>query len=475
MADETNPILTETESNSTKGEAEERTEHPTTGYPKASGLPTLQNALFPSGGNRLFGFIRRDIFLYVIGILLVAGAGYYVYVESTVGLFTAFSHGVCILLAFLWLILVHDNIPVVLSRINWKETRIHPAWVVVFFALMLRYYSYSIFPPINQTGFEELETGEVASNYLIAGRLPIGFRFTNLLAALGLTSDSTLRLFALRLPFQIVGLISLVLLVFSLRSLKVSWLPTLLVTFIAATMRFLVVATAVADELFFGMSILTVVLLFLIKSEDSKTDQPFWLSAAGIFAGMLMYEYASYRAAIVVLIFLSLWKCFTSKVGDRSRAWFNIFSFLIPFILVALPIIFHTLRHPEYSELFESFTRHSAGRATLLPETGVFQLRRQAQALTGWTVEISPYYTPPRESLLLPPIGWLFGISFLHGLFFAGRGFPRILGINILLTVLGASFLANNLNIGRMAPTFPMLLLLSGFFWKKCMKKSCAG
>lgn len=438
---------------------------------KGQNLPVRTNSpLFP-GKKNPFNSLRRDVRLYLVGTLFAGGAGYYVYFQSSLEKFTVFSHGISLLLAFIWLILVHDNIPAAWSRINWREIRIHPAWAIVFFALMLRYYSYSIFPPLDQTGFEELEAGEIANNYLVTGSIPIGFRFTTLLAAIGLSSDSALRLFALRFPFQVLGVVSLVLLVLSLRSLKVSWAPTLLVAFIAATMRFLVIATAVADELFFGMSILTASLLFLIKSEGSKNNQPFWLSAAGAFSGILMYEYTSYRVFIIVTVFWLLWKYVAGKDGNRSLAGFNAFSFLLPLALVALPMFAHTLRHPFASELSEAFVRHAAGRSTFLPDTGLYHLWHQARALTGWTAELSSFYTPVGEPLLLPPVGWLFGISLLYALFLAGRGFPKLLGINVLLTMAGASFFANNLNIGRMAPTFPMLLVLSGIFLEQTYNK----
>jgi hypothetical protein len=52
-----------------------------------------------------------------------------------------------------------------------------------------------------------------------------------------------------------------------------------------------------------------------------------------------------------------------------------------------------------------------------------------------------------------------------------GRGIPRVLALTVLLTMFSAGFLANNVNIGRMAPTLPILLLLSGVFLEKVYQK----
>jgi hypothetical protein len=426
-------------------------------------------------GEGFYPFRRMRWLLYLSGFLLMAGEAYYIYVQSTLNSSTFSTLGLCFLLAFIWLMIASRNIIPTLSQIKFNQIRIHPVWLFVLVALVLRYYSYSIFPPVNQTGFEELETGAAAYRILFTGDIPVGFRFTNLIGALGLITGSGLILSSLRFPFQIMGMISLILLVFSLRSLKVSWMPILLVVFIAATMRFLVIASGVADELFTGISILTASLLFVIKSENSKTNQSFWLAAAGICAGILMFEYTSYRMYIVVIAIWLFLKCvYKSKAGENdagSSAWFNLFSFVVPLILVALPTFVQTIRYPVASELFEAFFRHDVERSTIFPETSLFQLINQVRGLTGWLAELSVFYTPVGEPVLLPPVGWLFGIGFLFSLFFMGNGLPRVLAVNVFLTIVSASFFANNLNIGRMSPTFPMLLVMSGIFLEKVYQK----
>jgi hypothetical protein len=439
--------------------------------------PALQALPLPSSNSKswrdLYPFKSREWFLYLIGLLFMAGAGYHVYIQAVMDKSTFFTQGLCFLLAFTWLMGTSKNLIKTLSQIKFAQIRIHPAWLLVFLALILRYYSYSIFPPANQTGFEELETGVAAYRILFTHYIPIGFRFTNLMGAWGVSMG--LDLPSLRFPFRIMGLVGLILMVFSLRSLKVSWMPTLLIIFIAATMRFLVIASGVADELFAGIPILTASLLFVVKSENAKTNRSFWLAAAGIFAGILMFEYTSYRMFPVVVVVWLFGKCvYKSTVEENdtgTSACFNLFSFVVPLILMALPILVQTLRHQGTPELFEAFLRHDVERTTIFSEASLFQLKNQILGLTGQPAALSVFYTPVGEPVILPLVGWLFGISFLFNLFFMGRGFPRVLAVNVFLTIVSASFFANNLNIGRMSPTIPMLLVMSGIFLEKVYQK----
>jgi hypothetical protein len=273
---------------------------------------------------------------------------------------------------------------------------------------------------------------------------------------------------ALRSPFHITGLIGFILMILCLRSLKVDWIPILIISFIAATMRFLVIGSGVADELFASIPILTGLIFFMIKSENTDINKPFWLAAAGIFSGMLMYEYTSYRVLVVLFGFWLLIKCIgNNKIYEnysRSSALVNLLSFVIPLYLICLPTVVQTIRYPESSVFFEAFTRHGIERSSIFSQKFIFELTNQIFGLTGQPAAVSAYYTPVGEPVLLPAVGWLFGISLLFSLFLLGRGIPRLLAVTVFLTVISASFLANDLNIGRMAPTIPILLILSGIF-----------
>lgn len=218
-------------------------------------LPNSQPRSMWESAKRIFFFYDRALSLYTIGTLAVTMMGLYAYALVDSGRDSFFVQSEGLFLALLWLALNAKNVKPFLAQIKLKQPAIHPAWLLVSAALFLRWTALSIFPPVNQTGFEEVQTGAVVSNIILTGALPIEFRFTNLVAILGLSTGHGSLLSSMRYPFQIAGMISLVLLAFSLRSFKVSWFPTLFIVFLAATLRYLVMASSFADELFAGIPI----------------------------------------------------------------------------------------------------------------------------------------------------------------------------------------------------------------------------
>lgn len=99
----------------------------------------------------------------------------------------------------------------------------------------------------------------------IRARLPLQFRFTNLLGALGF-----------------------------------AWIPTLLAVFMTATMRWLVVAGGVADELFTGLIFELLLLYCVVGARTSRANRLPWAAFAGLFAGLLAYEYDSYKIVLAL-------------------------------------------------------------------------------------------------------------------------------------------------------------------------------
>lgn len=418
--------------------------------------------------NGRLGVFRENGFLVFFGLFLVMAAAFYVYNETTLVGASLFVQAICFLLSLGWVMIFAREWILRLSSVRFTQITIHPAWLAVFAALALRYYAYSIFPPANQTGFEELETGSAAYDLLVTPDTPLSFRFTNLLGALGFITGAGMSLTSLRIPFQLMGMLGLLLLVFSLRELRVGWISTLLVVFIAATMRFLVIAAGTADELFFGIPILTAFVLFVINSENAKGHRPFWLATAGLFAGILMFEYTAYRMFVFVFGAWLIWKCVRRE--DASSPLFDIFSFTVPLFLMALPIFTQTVLFPGDSEFFEAFWRHGAMREGIFTQTAWVNLSHHIRGMTGLLQELNAYYAPHGEPLLFPLFGGLFTVSFFFNLFFAGRGLPRLMALSVLLTIFTASLFANNPNIGRMSPTFPLLLVMSGIFLEKVIR-----
>ena len=410
-------------------------------------------------------------FFYLIGLASVIWLGFYAYGQVDLYENTVLIQTLCVLFSLLWLIANSRQVFISLTQIKFSELRIHPAWLLVLAAIVLRCYALTIFPPVNQTGFEEVQTGSAAYKILLGLGLPIEFRFTGLLGALGLAIGSESSLASLRFPFQVVGGIGLILLVYSLRSLKVSWIPTLIMVFIAATLRFLVIASAVADELFVSISTLIAFVLCIIRSENTKQNRSFWLALAGIIGGILMFEYTSYRLPVGMFGLWLFWKCIYGYEGGgdnkKASSWSGLFSFFIPLVVMALPTFVQTIHSPQGSIFFEAFLRHGVERSSIFSEQFVFDLKSQTLSLIGWPAPVSGYYAPLDKPVILPPVGWLFGISCLFGLLFMGRGTPRVLALTVLLMLFSSSVFANDLNIGRMSPTLPLLLILSGLFLEK--------
>ena len=411
-------------------------------------------------------FWQKNWLFLIIGLLLTSGTSYYAYTKFDSPTDTFPIQILCFLIAFLWVLFIVRSLLKSHIILQWQFLRIHPAWLLVLSAIILRCFMLTIFPPTNQTGFEEIQTGSIAYRIFLHYELPLEFRFTNLLASLGFSSGSGINLSSLRFPFIVTGILSIILIVFSLRSLKVHWIPTLLITFIAATLRFLVIASGVADELFASIPLLAALCLFIIKIEESEENQPFWAALAGIVAGMLLFEYTSYRVpAAFVFVFL-LWKCFSTrkalKVSHRSSKCLNLFSFIFTLVLIGLPTLIQTIHNPSGNIFLEAFRRHGEERSTFFSLNSLYQMQQYILGLTGWPSGVSAYYTPVNDPVILEPIGWLFGISLIYSLIFSRRGVIRGFSITVLAVVVSAGLLANNANIGRMAPTLPLLLIMAG-------------
>jgi hypothetical protein len=418
---------------------------------------------------------QKHWFPYIPGLLVFIGTIIFALKEADSFNAARTVQGLCFLAALLWIAYLGRHLFSNMLHINFRQLTIQPAWLLVLLAIILRCSAYFIMPPANQTGFEELQTGEIAYRMIWTPELPVEFRFTNLLAAIGFSTGSGINLQSLRLPFQIAGIISLILMVISLRSLKVGWMPTILVTFISATLPFLVIASGTADEIFAALLFASLFLVCFIKAETRPKNQPFWYAAAGIFAGILMYEYTSYRVYILLGAGWLLWRCFYKGKSEQnfsqSNKWFNLFSYIIPLVLIALPTIILIVRNPATSIFLDAFRRHGSERPTLFSPEFLFNAKQLVLGLTGWPSVASLYLTPHNKPVILPVVGWLFGISFIYCLLITSRGFLRVLAVSVIGLVLGAALFANDPNFSRMAPAIPLLLIMTGVFLESLYSK----
>ena len=242
------------------------------------------------------------------------------------------------------------------------------AWLVVFgLAVFMRVYLFGYFPPAGGAAFEEVQTGGRAYGILNLHARPLEFPLTGYLPALAfyLWGESS---FALRLPFLVLGILTIAPFYLLLRELfetEVALFGTLLL----AVCRWHALGSRIADELFLPIFFEVSLLYFLVKGRRTgKVSHFFWL---GILTGYTFYAYTAYRAIpFFVFLFFGgqfLWgfliHCLSREKGLGSylrRTWAGSYRqalvFLVAMLTVLGPLIVISSRG---STLFvEAFLRH---------------------------------------------------------------------------------------------------------------------
>ncbi|PKO13036.1 MAG: hypothetical protein CVU39_21095 [Chloroflexi bacterium HGW-Chloroflexi-10] len=368
---------------------------------------------------------------------------------------------IAISIIFYWLILNNNSHFFSFNKFQLDRT-IHPLWAVVVIAIFIRVVALTIFPLDIQPGFEEIQTGEVAKSIMLLREIPIEFRFTNIIGAFGFLFGGKMDLTLLRLPFRIVGLFVLFLLGAYFKNNKTNWRVVLVILFFAATNKFFVLSGAIADELFAAIPFLIIFLFSLSKLDTRNTDPVLWAGLAGFFAGILFFEYISYRIPVFVM---SIWLVFfynrSLKIGERLHI---LFSFFLCLLLVSIPTILQTLKYPESSIFFDGLRRHFGERSTFISQNFFSNLKDNFFAIFGYPSNISAMFTPHQIPMITPIFGWLFLISMAYCLIFEKKGFRKFLALSVLVTIVVISIFSNNNNIGRASPILWILLMISGCF-----------
>lgn len=341
--------------------------------------------------------------------------------------------------------------------------RPHWGWLAVGGAIALRYVLLQYMPPAGLTGFEEIQTGGIAIRITQGEELPLSFRFTNLMGAAGFAlTDNTLD--GLRSVFQLAGGLSILVMAMTLRRLSVGWTATLLAVFTMASLRVLVIGGGTADELFSGILFETL-LLYCVASSVKSTDNALtWAGLAGIFGGVLMYEYESYKP--LVLLPPAYWfvAAVAARGQGRGRALRAGSVYALLFAVTALPAISNLLQDPSSTSLADGLRRHWAER-----EFGGNYAGRVLEYLWAYTEMLlgrthahwSNYFQVEGDPLVPFIVGALFALGILHALWRPVEQIFRAAALTAVVMIVGASLLANNVNIGRMAPVLPILVLLT--------------
>ena len=341
--------------------------------------------------------------------------------------------------------------------------RPHWGWIAVGAAIALRYVLLQYMPPTGLAGFEEMQTGGISIRITQGWELPLSFLFTNLMGAAGFVlTDNTLD--GLRSVFQLAGGLSILVMAMTLRRLSVGWTATLLAVFTMASLRVLVIGGGTADELFSGILFETL-LLYCVASSIKSTDNAMtWAGLAGIFGGVLMYEYESYKP--LVLLPPAYWfaAAVAARGQERGRALRAGSVYVLLFTVTALPAISSILQDPSGAPLADGLRRHWTER-----EFGGDYGWRAPEYLWAYTEMLlgrthahwSTYFQIEGDPLVPFIVGALFALGILHALWRPGEQIFRVAALTAVVMIVGASLLANNVNIGRMAPVLPILVLLT--------------
>lgn len=355
-----------------------------------------------------------------------------------------------------------------LASVDWSgDWRPHWAWGLVGLALVMRYVLLDFLPPPHPI-FEEIQTGGIAARVLEHSELPLDFRFTNWMAAIGF-SIGGYSLEAMRSLFGIAGALSMLFTALTLRRLDVGWPATILAVFTMASLRILVLGGNTAEEIFGGILFATLLLYCAVCSQTSRDNQLVWAGFAGIMAGVLMYEYAPYKWVIAVPALTWFWHALAARDGDTRRAALWAGSCYISCLsLVGAVVLADFVDHPNRSYLLEVYFRHAHDRPS--PLTDLAELNRSVaklwdyvQVLIGQSgTPASLAYRQPHGSVVPGLVGMIFAAGFVYVLWRPRLLLLRIAALLVLLTVVLFALVANNFNVGILVPIVLLLILFSG-------------
>ncbi|HID63674.1 MAG TPA: hypothetical protein EYP49_13195, partial [Anaerolineae bacterium] len=359
-----------------------------------------------------------------------------------------------------------------LKKAHWREIL---AWLVVFgLAVFMRVYLFGYFPPANGAAFEEVQTGGGAYGILHFHARPLEFPLTGYLPALAfrLLGENS---FALRLPFLILGILTIIpfyLLLRELFEVEVALFGTLLLT----VCRWHALVSRVADELFLPIFFEVSLLYFLVKGHRTgKVSHFFWL---GILTGYTFYAYTAYRAIpFFVLLFFGgrfLWSSLTTQPPDYRFRLRQALVFLVAMLTVLGPLIVVSWRGERL--FVEAFFRHVFARgdttlASLQLSLSDWPARVQ-RALLIFTHRGADYaaLNLPGEPMLDPVSGVLLACGVVYCLLTFYKPYRLFFLVWFFTILLVGAVFPLNFYVGRFSGLIPILFVLICFLiqalWK---------
>jgi hypothetical protein len=370
----------------------------------------------------------------------------------------------CLFVALAWVVVAGRHAWRPRSSLRLRPEHWVPGVALVTVACLLRYRMLSYLPLPDRTGFEELQMGSDAYKVLTDLILPLEFRFTKALAAVGLAwGGPTVE--ALRLPFQVMGYAKLAVLYLCLRGLGVSWWPSAFVTITGAVSRWFVIAGGVAYEDFSPTLILLLLVWCLIRSDRAGTGAPAWAAAAGVFSGVLMFENSSFRFAIVLAGGWLVWQALRAQGRVEIKGlerWGPVALFVMMWGLVAAPMLADVLHAGRGSIFFEAVSRYAKGRSGMLAPMAWENLRESFAMLAGRPMRTGSLLAQAAGQAVHPLTGALFALAALVGLFRPGKPIVRALVLAAVLATVACSVTTNDFQPTRLSPVVSIMLLPVG-------------
>ena len=368
-----------------------------------------------------------------------------------------------------------------LIAINWEHIRssvyqqmpfvprLHWGWAMVGLAVVLRHALLQFLPPDIPINGEEIQMGGDSMLIVLGADLPVSYRFTVIMGTIGfeLTDNS---LDALRVVFRLAGSLSIVVLALTLRRLSIGWPATLLAVFTMSSLSLLVVGGGVAYENFSGIIFEVLLLYCVVGATTSRDNALVWAGFAGLFGGVLMHEFDSFKAIVILPpLFWFVRSVLTEEPECRRSALRSGGMYIILLTLTGAAAFADLVNNPTTSSLVDGLRRHSLERDSSSPDA-IHYLQNSGklawnytQALFGQNPQLAPAAFRIGDGGVVPLVpGMLFVLSILYALIGKAGLFSRIAALVVLLMLATVGFLANNFTLERIIPALPILVLLSG-------------
>jgi hypothetical protein len=338
---------------------------------------------------------------------------------------------------------------------------------------LMRTVMWNVFPPVDGQLLEEPQVAWCAVQSIRFGAIDAYFPIVNLIGEVGFrTIGPTMN--GLRIPFVVLGILSVPIFYVAARLFLRSPLAALFVTFLFATNSMLAGSSRIALETMHPIVTLVLALAVVFYAGERPTVGK--CALAGVFNGILLTEYDSYRLVpFLNFVFLAI------RLGTHSndasefevritgRRWLAcLFAYGVFVLGIEIPFVLYDLRNPlaylsgayhRHSSYLGDHRAHAAWTQLALEEWGKFRTNVGQLFLHGDSADILPgnmgHFDPYTGVLGVVALGFCLLGAWWNPL----RLFPFIA---LSLITVFSSVLVGNIARYRLMPAIPYYLLSIG-------------